>query len=124
MMAEYLDPDVFVALDESAVDDKTGQCRYGRSPAGQPCVQRMTFLRGVRHSILPALTTKGVIALDIFEGSVTKERFLSFMREHVVCATAVYPIVVQFSSRQKGTPAKPIPRQEKRGDIRQLLNTS
>jgi hypothetical protein len=24
VMAEYLDPDVFIALDESAVDDKTG----------------------------------------------------------------------------------------------------
>jgi hypothetical protein len=82
-MAEYLDPDVFIALDESAVDDKTRQCRYGWSPAGQPCVRRMTFLRGVCHSILPALTTKGVIALDIFEGAVTKERFLSFMREHM-----------------------------------------
>jgi hypothetical protein len=40
VMAEYLDPDVFVALDESAVDDKTGQRRYGWSPAGQPCVRR------------------------------------------------------------------------------------
>lgn len=43
-MAEYLDPDVFITLDESAVDDKTGQHRYGWSPAGQPCVWRMTFL--------------------------------------------------------------------------------
>jgi hypothetical protein len=38
MMAEYPDPDIFVALDESAIDDKTGQHRYGWSPAGQPCV--------------------------------------------------------------------------------------
>ena len=38
MMAEYLDPDVFVALDESAVDDRMGQCQYGWAPAGQPHV--------------------------------------------------------------------------------------
>jgi hypothetical protein len=27
--------------------------------------------------------TEGIIVLDIFEGSVTKEQFLSFMREHM-----------------------------------------
>ena len=32
------------------------------------------------------MTTEGVIALNIFEGSVTKEWFLSFMQEHVMCA--------------------------------------
>jgi hypothetical protein len=44
----------------------------------------MTFIHGVRHSILPALTLDGIISLDIFEGSVNKERFLSFLREQVV----------------------------------------
>ncbi|KAJ6548286.1 hypothetical protein B0H10DRAFT_1651243, partial [Mycena sp. CBHHK59/15] len=33
------------------------------------------------YSILPALTTEGIVALDIFEGSVTKEHFLGFLRE-------------------------------------------
>jgi hypothetical protein len=37
-----------------------------------------------RYSVLPALTTQGIIALDIFEGSVTKDRFLAFIREQVV----------------------------------------
>ena len=44
MMAEYPNPDVFVALDESAVDNKTGHHTYGWSPVGQPCVWQMTFL--------------------------------------------------------------------------------
>lgn len=83
-MAQYLDPDVFVALDESAVDNRTVQRSHGRSAAGTPCVQRTTFIRGTRYSILPALTTEGIVALDIFEGSVTKERFLDFFREQVV----------------------------------------
>ena len=38
----------------------------------------------MQYSILPALTTEGIIALDIFEGSVTKERFLTFIQEQVV----------------------------------------
>ena len=83
-MAEYLDPDVFVALDESAVDGKTGQHHYGQSPSGQSCVHQMSFLWGVCYSILPALTTEGIIALDIFKGSVMKEIFLSFLWTHVV----------------------------------------
>jgi transposase len=74
-MAQYRDPDVFVALDESAVNVKVLQRNFGRSLAGTPCVQRAAFLRGTRYSVLPALTTQGIIALDIFEGSVTKDRF-------------------------------------------------
>jgi len=85
-MAQYTDPDVFVALDESAVDNRTLQREYGLSLVGSPCVRRATFLRGVRYSILPALTTEGIIALDIFEGSVTKERFLAFIHDQVVCS--------------------------------------
>ena len=77
-MAEYTDPDVFVTIDESTVDDKTGHRRMGWSHLGTPCVRRMSFLRGVRYSILPALTTDGIVALDIVEGSVTKDRFLTF----------------------------------------------
>jgi transposase len=83
-MAEYSNPEVFVFLDESAVDNKTVQRSHGWSQVGQPCVRRMTFHRGKRYSILPALTIDGVIALEVFEGSVNKEKFLSFLRTHVV----------------------------------------
>ena len=38
-MAQYTDPNVFVALDESAVDNKTVQREYGRSASGMPCVR-------------------------------------------------------------------------------------
>jgi hypothetical protein len=83
-MAQYNDPDVFVALDESAVNNQTIQCQYGQSAAGTPCVRRAAFLRGTHYSILPALTTEGIIALDIFKGSVMKDRFLTFIHEQVV----------------------------------------
>jgi hypothetical protein len=83
-MAQYQDADVFVTLDESAVDSKVLQRHFGRSLAGTPCVQRAAFLRGTRYSVLPALTTQGIIALDIFEGSVTKDQFLAFIWEQVV----------------------------------------
>jgi transposase len=83
-MAKYSDPEVFVFLDESAVDNRTIQRSHGWSRVGQPCVRRMTFLRGKQYSILPALTIDGIIGLEIFEGSITKDKFLSFLRTHVV----------------------------------------
>ncbi|KAJ6622610.1 hypothetical protein B0H10DRAFT_2214249 [Mycena sp. CBHHK59/15] len=43
-MAQYTDPDVFVALDESAVDNKTVQRSHGQSITGTPCIQRATFI--------------------------------------------------------------------------------
>jgi len=83
-MAEYTDPNVFIFLAESAVDNKTVQRSHGWSRIGQPCVRRMSFLRGKKYSILPALSIDGIIGLEIFEGSVTKEKFLSFLRTHIV----------------------------------------
>lgn len=83
-MAQYGDPDVFVFLDESAVDNKTSQRNKGRSHRGIPCVRRVTFIRGTRYSILPALSVDGIIAMDIFPGSVNRERFLQFLYEQVV----------------------------------------
>jgi len=74
----------FVWLDESSVDDQTNQRRYGWAPLGRACVCRDTFLRGQRFSVLPALTCDGIIALDIFEGSVNKERFIRFLEEQLV----------------------------------------
>ncbi|TEB20647.1 hypothetical protein FA13DRAFT_1589699, partial [Coprinellus micaceus] len=35
------------------------------------------------YSVLPALGTRGILALDIFEGAVNKERFISFIRNDV-----------------------------------------
>lgn len=73
-----------VWLDESSVDDNTNQRRRGWAEMGRACVRRDTFIRGQRYSILPALTVDGIIALDIFEGSVTKERFIEFLEVHLV----------------------------------------
>ena len=89
-MAEYTDPDLFVALDESAVNDKTGQWQFGWSSVGTQSVHRMSFLCGVRYSILPALMMDGIIALEVIEGSITKEQFLKFLHEQVVGSGFMY----------------------------------
>ncbi|KAF6752744.1 hypothetical protein DFP72DRAFT_1069926 [Ephemerocybe angulata] len=41
--------------------------------------------------MLPALSTEGMIALNIFEGSVTKERFFQFIDEQIAPQLTPYP---------------------------------
>jgi hypothetical protein len=77
-----------VWLDEASVDDLTNQRTAGWAAMGRACVCRAAFIRGQRYSILPALTCEGIIALDIFEGSVNKERFIQFLNEQLVSATS------------------------------------
>src|ERR1700685_3342521 len=62
--AEYGDipMEAFVWLDEASVDDHTNQRRNGWAPLGRACVQRYTFIRGQRFSVLPALSVDGIIA--------------------------------------------------------------
>ena len=73
-----------VWLDESSVDDRTNQRTRGWAEVGRACVRRELFIRGQRYSVLPAFTCDGYIALDIFEGSVNKEKFIAFLEEQVV----------------------------------------
>lgn len=77
--AEY-----FISIDESAIDGKNTSRTQGWADVGRSCVRRDVLIRGVRYSLLPAITTDGVLALDIFEGSVTKERFIHFLRNTLV----------------------------------------
>jgi transposase len=73
-----------VWIDESGVDDQTFHRQFGWAPVGMGCVRSEVFARGERSTLLPALTTDGVVAFDILEGSVTKERFVRFIREELV----------------------------------------
>ncbi|KAI0048886.1 hypothetical protein FA95DRAFT_1490142 [Auriscalpium vulgare] len=63
----------------------------GWAAIGRACVRRATFVRGQRYSILPALTYEGIIALDIFEGSVNKEKFVQFLEEELAQHLTPYP---------------------------------
>ena len=75
----------FVWLDESSVDDKTNQCTDRWAPLGCAYVRHATFIQGQHYSVLPALSADGIIALDIFKGSVNKEHFMQFLNDELVC---------------------------------------
>ena len=46
-------------------------------------------MRGVQYTILPALSLQGIIAVNIMEGSCTKEKFKEFVISNVVCMVSL-----------------------------------
>ncbi|KAH6880881.1 hypothetical protein BKA70DRAFT_1045450, partial [Coprinopsis sp. MPI-PUGE-AT-0042] len=71
-------------IDESSVDHLTNIRHKGWSEFGRACVSRDTHIRGKRISILPALTSNGILTMDLVEGAVNKEIFISFVRDELV----------------------------------------
>ncbi|KAG8720473.1 hypothetical protein FRC09_009522 [Ceratobasidium sp. 395] len=73
----------FAWLDESGVNDMTGIRDAGWAVTGHACVVRSSFDRGIKYSVLPILTTEGIVAAEVFIGAVNKELFIQFLRQQV-----------------------------------------
>lgn len=110
-----------VWLDEASVNNKSYHRQNGWSTIGCAAICRTTFICGQRYSVLPALTSEGIIALDIFEGSVNKERFLQFVNEQVVHMFLL--LIFSCSYLKKGPTTEPIPWSMECCDTGQLYNS-
>lgn len=84
IVADVPDTNMLVFIDEAAKDRRTSTRQHGRSIRGVRCCVERYFVRGTRYSIIPAITLDGIIAYDIIEGPVDSQRFLKFLKEHVV----------------------------------------
>ena len=73
-----------VFMDESSKDNHTIMCLYGYFKVNLRVSKKIVFIRGKRYTILPALTEQGIIAVDIMEGSCTKQRFKEFVVSQIV----------------------------------------
>ena len=71
-------------MDESSKDERSLSRGYGYSLINTRARKNVVFVRGKRYTILPALSLQGFIAIDIMEGSCTKERFKDFIISDVV----------------------------------------
>jgi transposase len=74
----------FVWLDESGLDDRGHVRTDGWAPVGFAPICSEPFVHGLRLTMLPAFSADGIIAMDILDGGVTKERFIAFVRDHLV----------------------------------------
>jgi hypothetical protein len=73
-------------MDESSKDERTMTRLYGYSKVNSKASKKVIFVRGKRYTLLPALTEQGIVAVDVMEGSCTKERFKEFVVSQVVSA--------------------------------------
>ncbi|CAB4491539.1 unnamed protein product [Rhizophagus irregularis] len=87
----YFQLEQLIFIDESAKDERTACRQYGYSSRNQAAVKKVVFLRGVRYTILPALSLDGIIALDIMEDSCNKERFRNFILAKVLPNMNAFP---------------------------------
>ena len=71
-------------MDEASKDERTLFRGYGYILKNTFAVKKNVFVRGVRYTILPAFSLQGIIAVDIMEGSCTKENFKNFVISNVV----------------------------------------
>lgn len=58
-------------LDKAHVDNRTNSRTTGYAPLGRVLVRRELFYCGTKYSMLPALSSRGIKALDNFPGSMT-----------------------------------------------------
>ena len=83
-MAQYA-PEELSFIDELSKDERVVGRRFGRAKKGlHPC-KRLPFVRGRRTSTEAMLTLQGIEAATVVEGSMTKELFLQFLENQVVC---------------------------------------
>ncbi|GET01620.1 hypothetical protein GLOIN_2v1434041 [Rhizophagus clarus] len=64
---------------------------YGYSPRNTHAQKKVVFIRGKWYTILPAHTLEGFVAVDIFEGSCDKKKFVKFVLDKVVPIMNPYP---------------------------------
>ncbi|CAK5283695.1 unnamed protein product [Mycena citricolor] len=74
----------FVTVDETHKNEHTIQRRYGRSKLGTRATIEAPFVRGRRYSIVAALTTEGLMAVDAVEGSFDGDLFVQFIAQSVL----------------------------------------
>ncbi|CAG8676982.1 10566_t:CDS:2, partial [Ambispora leptoticha] len=88
---ELLRSAFMLRIDESSKDERTISRGYGYSETNTRAVKKTVFVRGVRYTLLPALTLDGIIAVDIMEGSCSKIRFKEFVISQVLPQMNSYP---------------------------------
>ncbi|RYP62253.1 hypothetical protein DL769_007364 [Monosporascus sp. CRB-8-3] len=89
-VAEY-SSDMFVFVDESGVDKRDVNRRYGWAPKGFTPFVRQVLKRSRRFNILPAITVDGLLDTFIYQGSTNREGFTLWLKERVLPLMNPFP---------------------------------
>ncbi|KAJ8457648.1 hypothetical protein ONZ51_g11397 [Trametes cubensis] len=83
--------DQLVFADESSKDNRTSERRYGRAPLGERASEVLSFRRGIRYSILPALSVDGILTVRVVRGSVDGSAFYDWVISELLPKMNPYP---------------------------------
>ncbi|KXZ56146.1 hypothetical protein GPECTOR_1g124 [Gonium pectorale] len=78
-------------LDESAVNSKTFLRTHGRAQRGQRTKSKIPRSKGRRHSVLPIVTSYGLLDWYIAEGSINTDRMKDFIQRCLARHLRPYP---------------------------------
>jgi hypothetical protein len=99
-VGSYFRPEQLIFLDETAKDERTPCRQYGYSPRNQRAIKKVVYIRGMRYTLLPAMSLDGIIALDIMQGSCNKERFYNFILAKVVSLISLIFVFIKTKTNK------------------------
>ena len=74
------DPEYFVWVDETGSDAKNHIRKFGYALHGQTPVYHRFVARGKRISAIAAISSKGLVGVELTTGSVNSGKFLEFVQ--------------------------------------------
>ena len=78
-------------IDESGINSKLGERRYGWSPKGQPIRSKVSTQKAKNISLLPAFTIDGYLTCSIIRGGVDHVAFKEFIEHSILPYCNPYP---------------------------------
>lgn len=85
------EPSMLIWLDESGCDRRHSTRKWGYSLRGMSPRDQRLLVRGIRYSVIPVMSVKGILDLHIIRGTMTGERFEDFL------SSTVLPILQPFN---------------------------
>ena len=74
----------FVWLDETGTDNRTYMRRYGYAIRGDTPRYHRSLNRGNRISVITALSTDGLVAMELINGNTDADKFFDFVRGNLI----------------------------------------
>jgi len=92
-------PDQLVFVDETAKSDEDLIRRYGYGYKGESVEHRVPLARHPRLSVVAGLGYDGIVAHQGIEGTFNKERFIAFLKEHMVSSVLDVCLLINLGNQ-------------------------
>ncbi len=73
-----------IRVDESGSDKRTSIRKFGYALRGEPAVYHRLLVQGKRVSAIAAISSDGLVDVELTTGSVNSDKFLDFVRGSLI----------------------------------------